>query len=364
MAEIDDENNQEAEERREAASAAVDSADSEAIEAEIVDAPEDVAAADSAEVPVEVEGTEAADAAASEDDAVDGEVVEGSSSEKETPARPSVKGRRVASHKAAGKADDGEPDSAPKPKHVARVVGIVVAVLLVLALIAVGLFSWQKWFRYDDSADIQGVWKVQSTGETIVFDGRDLKLTKGISYEYKLDTDAKTITYTFGELAGGGHYYFDVDHDTLIIIDGDATLGLPAEAGFLPDDLVNSTDAAENTTVLVKVSDDTNAEPSGTATGVSGGSGTTERVYVSQEEVEEESSSSSSSSKKKSSDDEDSENRGFVDEDGDGYDDETGLEYEDFMAEREDAADDEADEEDADYDIEYDYDEDADLADE
>ena len=230
-----------------------------------------------------------------------------------------------------------------------RVVPLCMALLVAAALVAAGLFCWQKWLRFDDAADIQGSWQVQADGESIVFDARDMKITKGISYEYRLDTGAKTISYQFGNLAGAGHYYFSADRRTLVILENGYQAGLLAEAGFLSEDLLGRA-GEDGVIVLVKLSDDTDADPSGTATGITGAT-TGEREYVGQQ-----ASASSSSQAKSSSSSGASSNashaastdadggvdggsgRGFVDADGDGYDDASGMDYEGFMAQR-DASD-------------------------
>ena len=303
----------------------------QAVEAVLVDDASDVVVADAVEVDAEI--VEVAEVA-------------------EEGGRPSVSDKdKQRAHALAKKAaSDTDEESAkparpskPKkqrkpvnPRTIRRVVFGVLSLILILALVGVGLFCWQKWMRFDDSADIQGVWKVQSTGDTIVFNAKKLKLTKGIAYEYQLDTDQKTIAYSFGDLKGGGHYYFGADRQVLVIIDGEETLNTLAEVGFIPAEIVEHDDPDDAITVLSKVSDDTNAEPSGTATGVSAGAATGEREYV----VQPEPSSSSSSEEKKSrssrsDEDEESgeerEHRGFVDEDGDGYDDYTDLDYDEFM---------------------------------
>ena len=317
------------------------------------------------------DASEVVDATVVEDDAaVDADVVVDAESAEES-GRPSVSEKDKQRAHARAKKDASDPgeeseESAPQekpkkpkkerkpanPRTVRRVVFAIISLVLILALVAVALFCWQKWMRYDDTTDIKGVWKVQSTGDTIVFDAHKLKLTKGISYDYRLDTDQKTIAYSFGDLEGGGHYYFGMERDVLVIIDGDETFNLLAEVGFLPSEVVENDDPADAITVLSKLSDDTKAEPSGTANGVSAGAATGEREYV----VKPEPSSSSSSEKKKKSkssrsedeDDEEREHRGFVDEDGDGYDDYTDLEYEDFMEQigDEKAADEDAESED------------------
>ena len=306
-----------------------------------------VAAVDAVVEAEVVEDADAIDAeVATDDGAIDDETAEGEAGE---DARPSFKGKKAKPRKEKAPKEK-KPRKPRDPKRARHVLMAVIVAVLALILVGTGLFCWQKWMRFDDTADIQGVWKVQATGDTIVFDGRNLKLTRGISYEYRLDTDDKTITYQFGELAGGGSYYFSGDRQMLVIVDGDERLGVLADLGFLPGKLVQDDDADDNATVLAKVSGDTSAEPSGTATGVSMGASTGEREYV----VKPEPSTSSSSKKKKSKsssseEGEEGEHRGFVDEDGDGYDDETDLTYEEYfdeyLADDEESEDEEGDEE-------------------
>ena len=79
------------------------------------------------------------------------------------------------------------------------------SVLLVVLLI-VGGFSWDRWLRYDDAAEFQGEWQTHGTTAVVVIDGETIKLTEDVSWSYKLDTDAKTISYTFGNMEGSGRY--------------------------------------------------------------------------------------------------------------------------------------------------------------
>ena len=269
------------------------------------------------------------DAAAADGDAAN---TAGEDGDSESDAQASGKKRRSVR--------DAQGKQGKRPR---RILLICVAALLAVALVLAGLFCWQKWLRFDDTADIQGSWQVQEGGESIVFDGRDMKITKAISYEYRLDTEAKTISYQFGELSGAGHYYFSADRQTLVILENGEQAGLLAEAGFLPQELLDRA-GEDGVIVLTKLSDSADAEPSSNATGVSDAT-TGEREYVGQQVPESSSSSASgsssgshkgsSSSSSSSSSDTDDSNRGFVDSDGDGYDDESGLDYEDFMAQRE-----------------------------
>ncbi len=273
------------------------------------------------------------DVAAADDDAANtGDNAAGEDGDSDSDAQASGKKRRSVR--------DAQGKQGKRPR---RILLICVAVLLAVALVLAGLFCWQKWLRFDDAADIQGSWQVQEGGESIVFDGRDMKITKAISYEYRLDTEAKTISYQFGELSGAGHYYFSADRQTLVILENGEQAGLLAEAGFLPQELLDRA-GEDGVIVLTKLSDNADVEPSSNATGISDAT-TGEREYVGQQVPESSSSSASSSSSgshkgsssssSSSSSDTDDSNRGFVDSDGDGYDDESGLDYEDFMAQRE-----------------------------
>ena len=50
---------------------------------------------------------------------------------------------------------------------------------------------------------------------------KEIHLTSDVAYGYTLDTGAKTITFTFGDLQGQGRYRFSADRSELVITDGD-----------------------------------------------------------------------------------------------------------------------------------------------
>ena len=99
----------------------------------------------------------------------------------------------------------------------------VVAVLVAIAVVVVtvGSFSWGRWLRYDDAADFQGAWYANGTTSMVTVDGQEIHLTSDVAYGYTLDTGAKTITFTFGDLQGQGRYRFSADRSELVITDGD-----------------------------------------------------------------------------------------------------------------------------------------------
>ena len=99
---------------------------------------------------------------------------------------------------------------------------IVAAAVISVVVIALGLFSWNRWLRFDDARDIQGEWFAAYGGRRapITIDGDSIVFNPETTWHYTLDTTAKTITFTFGSQTGGGRYWFVGDHEHLIIEDG------------------------------------------------------------------------------------------------------------------------------------------------
>lgn len=136
--------------------------------------------------------------------------------------RKSVKGEARTSKTKGSKA--GSPGRANKKnakqpkKHrwLRVVVGLVVAAIIVV----LGAFSWDRWLRFDDAADIQGNWQASGQAAVVVIDGKQMHLTDEVAYDYALDTWAKTIDFSFGKLSGSGTYRFSDDRMTLTIVEG------------------------------------------------------------------------------------------------------------------------------------------------
>lgn len=152
---------------------------------------------------------------------------------------------------------DEKPVRQHKQHHWVRIVVLSIAAL---ALVIVALFVWNRWFRYDDAADIQGEWKVASKQSTMVIDGKNLKITSEVSYAYTLDTWAKTISYSFGSITGQGAYRFSEDRQTLVIEENAQTDWMIAL--HLEDDpILTGGTAGAGVTKLTKLSNSTSALP-------------------------------------------------------------------------------------------------------
>ena len=97
-----------------------------------------------------------------------------------------------------------------------------------------------------DSADhkaLMGEWQVEDTEVTVVFTEDELKMV-GETFGYTLDEDEGVIDYTSEDEAyGTAEYTFSDDNQTLELVEDDGSGGT-------------------TTTTFVKLSDDTDAEPS------------------------------------------------------------------------------------------------------
>ena len=112
-------------------------------------------------------------------------------------------------------------------KVLKRVVLTVLILVVIAALVVVALLSVERWWTHDDAADIQGTWLIQGDAAlgheaaTITITAGTIVLDKDTTYRYTLDTAKKTITFTFQDLEGQGHYRFSADRRHLIIVDGE-----------------------------------------------------------------------------------------------------------------------------------------------
>ncbi len=103
---------------------------------------------------------------------------------------------------------------------VGRVLIVAALALVVAAVVAAGVFSWNRWWRFDDVADFQGTWQYGDTPYQVTIDGTTMTLSKDAAYDYELDTFQKAVTFHFGDLKGHGSYAFSEDRSTLVIVDG------------------------------------------------------------------------------------------------------------------------------------------------
>ena len=190
--------------------------------------------------------TRESNSAASATDAAKPEATGRIAPRKRTDAPPKAKGRTSTASGIGGAGGTGEPagsaadaaaspadgsaegarkrrerrGAAPKPRK-RRWPLVVAGSVLLVVLLAVGGFSWARWLRYDDAHEFQGEWQTHGTTAVVVIDGETIKLTEDVSWTYTLDTNAKTIAFTFGNMEGSGRYRFSPDRSQLVITDGE-----------------------------------------------------------------------------------------------------------------------------------------------
>ena len=141
------------------------------------------------------------------------------------PKKPAVAKRSVAKPAAskAGKTKEGaeeDASEAAKPKKKRHVVRYVMLSLVAILLIVVAVFSWDRWLHYDDTQGFQGEWLIDNSTKTVLIDDKTIQLTDDVSYDYKIDSGAKTISFTFGTLSGSGRYRFSEDRKQLVVTEG------------------------------------------------------------------------------------------------------------------------------------------------
>lgn len=155
---------------------------------------------------------------------------------------------------AEAKSQQTSKNAAPKraskvSKRTKIVLALVLAVVLAVGA-TVAYCVWDIWYRYDDTADIQGEW-ISQEGAALIIDGSQMRLTDTVSYAYTIDTQAKTISFTYANAQGQAAYHFSPDRQQLVIEDGGTTDWLVI-LGVASDTALTETPGA-GTTVLTRV---------------------------------------------------------------------------------------------------------------
>ena len=147
--------------------------------------------------------------------------------------------------------------AAKRKKRRHKIIAVLVVLVALIAVVA-GLFCWQRWYRYNDAADIQGTWELAADpSQTVVIDSTNIDLVKGVAYKYTLNTQDKTITFTFSDKTGSGTYHFNGNRTQLVIDESGTQPNLLVQMGLQDDPAVANDTLDDNVTVLNKVSDDT-----------------------------------------------------------------------------------------------------------
>lgn len=114
----------------------------------------------------------------------------------------------------------GEKATREKPRGAWRVVRIALIAVACVVVVACGAFSAYRWLYGNDATDFQGTWYVEGTDTPIAIEESSITLKDDVAYSYELDAGAKTLSFTFGNLQGEGHYRFSLDRTQLAVMDG------------------------------------------------------------------------------------------------------------------------------------------------
>lgn len=173
--------------------------------------------------------------------------------------RPSFSGKRATGPDII----DHVKERARRKRHRRKALIIILIIVAVVAVVG-GLFAWQRWFRYDDAADIQGTWQLNANKkQAVVIDDTHIDLIKGLAYTYTLNTTDKTISFTFNGETGTGSYHFNDDRTVLVINESGETPNMLVQLGLQEDPAIQDDTMKDDVTVLTKTSDDTTAHYKG-----------------------------------------------------------------------------------------------------
>ena len=116
-----------------------------------------------------------------------------------------------------------KPRSSEHRNRILKIVAVCLAAVLVACAAVAAFWAWDTWLRFDDSADIQGEWLTANGTALVVIDAEEIHMSDSVDFKYTLDTNDKTISYTFVDLTGGGSYEFSRDRATLTITESDGS---------------------------------------------------------------------------------------------------------------------------------------------
>ena len=102
------------------------------------------------------------------------------------------------------------------PLRILLIIAGSIFTLFIIACIALGV---HRWCIYDDAQDIQGTWYIYNTKATVPIGQSTIGLSEDTEYNYTIDTQAKTITYSIGNLSGTSHYRFSLDRTQIALIE-------------------------------------------------------------------------------------------------------------------------------------------------
>lgn len=125
-----------------------------------------------------------------------------------------------------GEAADKKPSAVKRPSAArakSKKLGVVFAVLAILAVLLTCAFSWYRWLYGNDALNMQGTWYVNGSDAAITITEDEIVLADDVTYTYTIDPVNKSIEFFFSDLSGCGHYRFSLDRGELAIIDGECT---------------------------------------------------------------------------------------------------------------------------------------------
>lgn len=103
---------------------------------------------------------------------------------------------------------------------------IVLAIIVFIAVVVGSLAvyaSLSRWVLVDDAKDIKGSWHLSAEPVSVVISDTEIDLAGKATYTYTMDTQAKVITETLGNMEGSSRYRFSEDRNSIAVFDDNST---------------------------------------------------------------------------------------------------------------------------------------------
>lgn len=116
--------------------------------------------------------------------------------------------------------EDEAEEQKPKVKKERKPFFVLKFFIFIIFLLIIGaaIFGiWNRWFRYDDEAQLISNWQINGSNAVVVIDKETITLNSNTILNYTVDTGAKVINYTIGDMSGQSHYRFSWDRNQLAL---------------------------------------------------------------------------------------------------------------------------------------------------
>ena len=96
---------------------------------------------------------------------------------------------------------------------------LIISILIIVFISFFAYSIWNRWFRYDDSADLAGNWQISGSISTVAITSKNISFGGNVMLTYEVDSSSKIVHYKIGEMSGSSHYRFSYDRKQLAFLE-------------------------------------------------------------------------------------------------------------------------------------------------